>query len=48
MRSGRYYTWDTSVDQALAFACRVADHDFTEAEWEDHFPDLRYRETCPS
>jgi DNA-binding SARP family transcriptional activator/WD40 repeat protein len=48
LTGGPIYTWDTSVDQALAFACRVADHDFTEAEWEDHFPDLRYRETCPS
>jgi WD40 repeat protein len=48
LTGGPIYTWDTSVDQALAFACRVADRDFTKAEWQDHFADRPYQETCPS
>ena len=45
---GPVYEWDTRVDHAVEFACRVAGRDFTEAEWVDHFPDRPYQETCPS
>lgn len=45
---GPVYEWNTQVDYAIAFACRVAGRDFTAAEWEDHFPDRPYQETCPA
>jgi WD40 repeat protein len=45
---GPVYEWNTQIDHAIAFACRAAGRDFTEAEWEHHFSDRPYQETCPS
>ena len=44
---GPVYEWDTDVEHAVQFACRVAGRDFTEAEWSAQFGDRPYRETCP-
>ena len=34
---GPVQEWDTRVDNALEFACRVAGRDLTEAEWTEQF-----------
>jgi WD40 repeat protein/DNA-binding SARP family transcriptional activator len=44
---GPVYEWDTRVESALDFACRVAGRDFTDAEWQENFGDRPYQETCP-
>jgi WD40 repeat protein len=48
MWQGPVYEWDTRIEFAIEFACRVAGRDFTEAEWKDHFGDRPYQQTCPS
>ena len=45
---GPIYEWDTSVEHAIEFACRVADRDFTEVEWTEVFGDRPYQQVCPS
>jgi DNA-binding SARP family transcriptional activator/WD40 repeat protein len=44
---GPVWLWDTDVDHALDFACRVAGRDFTEAEWAAQFGTRAYQEVCP-
>lgn len=44
---GPVYEWNTDVDRATAFACRVAGRGFTEAEWSAQFGSRPYQETCP-
>ena len=43
---GPVQEWDTRVDSALEFACRVAGRDLTEAEWTEQFGDRPYRHVC--
>jgi DNA-binding SARP family transcriptional activator/WD40 repeat protein len=40
--------WNTSIDEAIAYACRMAGRGFTEAEWAKEFGDRPYQETCPA
>ncbi len=42
------YVWDTSLDHALEFACRLAGRDLTQVEWQESFGDRPYEETCPA
>jgi len=44
---GPVYEWDTDVDHAVDFACRVAGRGFTEAEWSAQFGSRPYQEICP-
>ena len=44
---GPVYEWDTRIDDAIAYACRMAGRDFTEAEWATEFGDRPYQQTCP-
>jgi hypothetical protein len=44
---GGVFRWDTRLETAVDFACRVAGRDFTEAEWAEEFGDRPFRETCP-
>lgn len=46
--SGRVFSWDPSIDHAVAFACRVAGRDLTREEWSAEFPDRPFRSTCPA
>ena len=39
--------WDSRLEHAVTFACRIAGRDFTEAEWATHFGDRPFRTTCP-
>ncbi len=48
VEEGPVYEWDTRADSVIDFACRVADRDFTEAEWQEIFGDRPYQETCPA
>ena len=41
------YRWDTSIDHAVAFACRMAGRNLTRNEWADAFGRQTYRPTCP-
>ena len=45
--NGPVYEWDTDVDHAVEFACRVAGRGFTEAEWSAQFGGRPFQETCP-
>jgi len=45
---GPVFEWDTDVDHAVDFACRVAGRGFTEAEWSAQFGSRPFQETCPS
>ncbi|HKE68271.1 MAG TPA: hypothetical protein VKB55_03400, partial [Nocardioidaceae bacterium] len=44
---GPVYQWNTRIDDAIAYACRMAGRDFTEEEWATEFGDRPYQETCP-
>ena len=44
---GPVYEWDTSIDDAIKYACQMAGRDLTEAEWAKEFGDRPYQETCP-
>jgi hypothetical protein len=44
---GPVYEWNTDLERAVAFACRMAGRDFTEAEWAAQFGTRAYQETCP-
>ena len=44
---GTVYEWDSRPDRAIAFACRIAGRDFTEAEWAENFGDRPYQHVCP-
>jgi WD40 repeat protein len=39
--------WDMNLKLWEKDACRVANRNLTQAEWEQYFPDQPYRETCP-
>jgi WD40 repeat protein/DNA-binding SARP family transcriptional activator len=43
---GPIYEWDTRVDTAIAYACRVAGREMTRAEWTQQFGDRPYQEVC--
>lgn len=45
---GPVYRWDTRIEIALGFACRVAGRDLTAAEWTEQFGDRPYRDVCPA
>jgi WD40 repeat protein len=44
---GRVYRWETDVDRALDFACRMAGRDLTREEWQQFLPAQPYRSVCP-
>ncbi|MFC7496294.1 MULTISPECIES: BTAD domain-containing putative transcriptional regulator [unclassified Nocardioides] len=44
---GTVYRWETDLDRALDFACRMAGRDLTEEEWEQFLPDQPFRSVCP-
>lgn len=44
---GPVYERDTRIDDAIAYACRMAGRDFTQAEWATEFGDRPYQRTCP-
>jgi hypothetical protein len=44
---GPVFRWDSRLERAVQFACRVAGRDFTDEEWSDHFGDRPDRPTCP-
>ena len=46
LEGGPVQMWDTRVQSALDFACRVAGRDFTEAEWVEQFGDRPYQRVC--
>lgn len=46
--AGAVYEWNTRTAHALEFACRIAGRDFTPAEWQEHFVDRLFQQTCPS
>ncbi len=45
---GAVYEWNTDVEYAVDYACRVAGRDFTEAEWAEEFGDRPYQHVCRS
>ena len=45
--TGQILEWDPRPDTGEAFACKVAGHNLTQAEWADLFPKQPYRVTCP-
>ena len=45
---GAVYRWDTPIDDAVAFACRVAGRDFTAAEWTEHLGSRPHQTVCRS
>ena len=47
-RAGNVYTWDTSPDYALEFACRTAGRDMTADEWRTYVGTGPQFEVCPS
>jgi WD40 repeat protein len=44
---GGVYRWETGLDRAVAFACRMAGRDLTEKEWEELLPAQPYLSVCP-
>jgi len=46
--SGNVYRWNTSLEYAIDFACRLAGRDLTRREWADQFGDRPFRTTCPA
>jgi DNA-binding SARP family transcriptional activator/WD40 repeat protein len=44
---GTIYRWDTDLDRAIDFACRMAGRDLTEEEWQQYLPTQPYRPVCP-
>ncbi|MGZ4674797.1 MAG: WD40 repeat domain-containing protein, partial [Ilumatobacteraceae bacterium] len=41
------FSYDLNVNRWLERACAVANHNLTEAEWEQYLPTAKYRITCP-
>ncbi len=46
--AGSVHRWDTRMEYAVDFACRLAGRDLTKAEWAEQFGDRSFQETCPS
>ena len=44
---GTVYRWDTDLDRAIDFACRMAGRDLTRNEWAQFLPTQPYRPVCP-
>jgi len=44
---GPVYEWDTRIEHAIQYACRMAGREFTESEWTEEFGDRPYRKACP-
>ena len=44
---GTIYRWETDLDRALEFACRMAGRDLAEEEWAQYLPAQPYRSVCP-
>ncbi|RYP83267.1 hypothetical protein EKO23_19595 [Nocardioides guangzhouensis] len=44
---GGVYRWETDLDRAVDFACRMAGRDLTKKEWEAVLPAQPYRSVCP-
>ena len=44
---GRVYRWDTDLDRAIDFACRMAGRNLTRNEWAQFLPTQPYRSVCP-
>ena len=40
------YRWDTRLEHAVAFACRIAGRDLTVTEWRDSFAPRPHQHTC--
>lgn len=40
--------WDVDLASWTTKACRVANRNLTEKEWQQHFHDIPYRKTCPN
>ena len=45
--AGQVYSWDTTLEHAIAFACQAAGRDLTRAEWGQAFPGRSFRSVCP-
>ena len=43
---GAVQAWNTDVDYAVEFACRVAGRDLTRSEWTEQFADRPYQHVC--
>ncbi|MFD7075598.1 BTAD domain-containing putative transcriptional regulator [Nocardioides sp. NPDC059952] len=44
---GTVHRWETGIDRAVEFACRMAGRDLTEQEWDEFLPEEPYRPVCP-
>jgi WD40 repeat protein len=44
---GKVYRWETDLDRAIDFACRMAGRNLTEEEWADYLPAQPYQSICP-
>jgi WD40 repeat protein len=42
------YLWDTRMEHAVAFACKVAGRNLTAREWQDQFGNRPYLQACPA
>ncbi|MEQ8677369.1 MAG: protein kinase [Aggregatilineales bacterium] len=45
-RDGAVIVWDLNIDSWIARACRLANRNLTQIEWERFIPDEAYRTTC--
>jgi hypothetical protein len=45
--TGDIIEWDPRPDAWQAYACKVADRNLTQAEWDELFSGEAYRVTCP-
>jgi hypothetical protein len=48
MSTGNVYTWDTSPEYAVEFACRIAGRDLTAEEWRTYVGIGPQFQVCPS
>jgi DNA-binding SARP family transcriptional activator/WD40 repeat protein len=44
---GGVYEWDTSVEHAVSFACKIVGRSLSKSEWKSALPGQPYIETCP-
>jgi WD40 repeat protein len=44
---GTVYRWETDLDRAIDFACRMAGRDLTADEWDEFLPTQPRRPVCP-
>jgi WD40 repeat protein/energy-coupling factor transporter ATP-binding protein EcfA2 len=44
----RLRIWDMTLESWIQNACRIANRNLTQAEWQRYFPNQSYRKTCPN